>query len=157
MRAFWEDVVGATMQPHMNEVFDGIELDNLVSRKPSAEGAAVPQPQHSSRSSSEILRGDVAVIRKAIHNLAQLDCLRHQRSNKGVPFIIHDIHPANTAFKGSTTTLRREEFDVTHLNVLFPNATCVDQRDHVYGLLALEREGEGRGLQRLNEKGLRGT
>ena len=54
-------------------------------------------------------------------------------------------------------TLRREGFEVAHLNVLFPDARCVDRRDHAYGLLALERKGEGKGLQRLNEKGLRGS
>lgn len=157
MRASWEDVVGATMQPNMNEVFDGIELDRLVSQNPSATEAAVPHPQRLSRSSADPTSDHVAELRKAMHHLAQVDCLRHQRSNKGVPFIVHNIHPANTAFKDSTTTLRREAFDVAHLNVLFPDARCVDRRDHVYGLLALEREGEAKGLERLNEKGLKGS
>ena len=158
MRASWEDVVGATMQPHMSEVFDGIELDRLVSQNLSATGAAAaPHTQRLSRSSADPTSDRVAELRKAMHHLAQLDCLRHQRSNKGVHFIVHNIHPANTAFKDSTTTLRREAFDVAHLNVLFPDVRCVDRRDHVYGLLALEREGEGKGLERLNEKGLNGS
>ena len=153
MRWSWEEVVSARMQSHMNEVFDGIELDHLQHPDPLVVSDA---PYSSPASASNRLQDNIAELRRTVQNLAQLDCLRHQRSNKGIPFVVHNIHAANVAFKGSATTLRREAFDISHLNVMFPGAKCVDRRDHVYGLLALEREEEGKGLDRLNEKGLRG-
>ena len=155
-RATWEDLVHARTQPWMNDVFDGVELDKLPQHfhQPQAPTGtqARPAPQNDPTAFASA-DSSVQLLRKAIHNLVQLDCLRHQRSSKGRPFIVHNIHAANTAFPASVTTLRREAYDVAHLNLLFPHAKCVDQKDHVYGLLALEKDGDH---GKLIERGLRG-
>jgi hypothetical protein len=145
----------------MNDVFDGIEFDKLPAHfhQPQAQAQHhhTPAAAGAATSSSSL----VHQLRTAIHNLVQLDCLRHQRSSKGRPLIVHYVHAANSAYPDSATTFQREAYDVAHLNVLFPHARCVDRKDHVYGLLALERDGgttsTSGGGGKLNERGLRGS
>lgn len=124
-RATWQDLIYSRTQPWMDSVFDGIELDRL---------------SVSSSGDTAISVQELANFRTRLQSITQLDCLRHQRSIRGIPFIVQFRHAGNVSYDSST--LRSDAYDVAHINSLFPDSQCFDSRDSVYGLLALERNDE---------------
>ena len=129
-RTPWKKLISARTQPWMNFAWDGIELDKLCT---DPEILSEQKPSEA----------DVQELRDRLHDVIKLDSLRHQRSVKGIRFVVDLKHAAELAY-GDGDTTRERASDIGHLNELFHNFRCVDKRDHVYALLSMEKTNEFR-------------